>query len=200
VSEPRPPQAGQANGIDLRPSVQAAAERDRVGLHITVRRGIGQGPTPLAAFDAALRVAGVADRNLLPLSSVIPAQAEVDVLEIGASTTDPGGVWGDRLYVVLAVEHVEVPSHQAWAGIGWVQEAETGRGLFVEHHAGDAFTVQRDIDASLTSLVEGRPGLNFGPHRSMVAGATCTDRPACALVVAAYQASAWQDEPLIELD
>ncbi|MCU1352207.1 MAG: Pyruvoyl-dependent arginine decarboxylase [Acidimicrobiales bacterium] len=190
---------GAAGSVDLRQAVRSAEQSGR-GLTITVRRGIGQGPTPLAAFDAALRAAGVADRNLLTLSSVIPASATVTVLEHGAATADPGGTWGDRLYVVLAAEHAEVPSHQAWAGIGWVQEAETGRGLFVEHHAGDADTVQRDIDQSLASLVEGRPALKFGPHRSMVAGATCTDRPACALVVAAYQASAWQDEPLIELD
>ena len=39
---------------------------------ITLSTGTGEGPTPLAAFDAALVDAGVADHNLICLSSVIP--------------------------------------------------------------------------------------------------------------------------------
>lgn len=39
--------------------------------------GTGEGPTPLAAFDAALMDAGVANYNLLCLSSVIPPNARI---------------------------------------------------------------------------------------------------------------------------
>jgi arginine decarboxylase len=50
-------------------------------LEIQVTTGTGEGPTPLAAFDAALLDAGVANYNLILLSSVIPA---------GASSAEPG--------------------------------------------------------------------------------------------------------------
>lgn len=39
-------------------------------MHIYVTTGTGEGPTPLAAFDAALINAGVANYNLICLSSV----------------------------------------------------------------------------------------------------------------------------------
>jgi arginine decarboxylase len=41
-------------------------------MQIHVSSGRGEGPTPLAAFDAALRDAGVSNYNLIALSSVIP--------------------------------------------------------------------------------------------------------------------------------
>ena len=41
-------------------------------MKIRLSSGRGEGPTPLAAFDAALLDAGVSNYNLLPLSSVIP--------------------------------------------------------------------------------------------------------------------------------
>jgi len=51
------------------------------GLDITVRTGSGTARTPLAAFDAALLSAGVANFNLVTLSSVIPPHSRVRVVE-----------------------------------------------------------------------------------------------------------------------
>ena len=47
----------------------------RRALTIHLSSGTGEGPTPLAAFDAALWHASVANYNLLCLSSVIPPNA-----------------------------------------------------------------------------------------------------------------------------
>ena len=41
-------------------------------MNIYVSSGIGYGQTKLAAFDAALNEAGIANFNLIKLSSVIP--------------------------------------------------------------------------------------------------------------------------------
>lgn len=49
-----------------------AAGAEPRALDICLSSGTGEGPTPLAAFDAALPDAGVANYNLLCLSSVIP--------------------------------------------------------------------------------------------------------------------------------
>lgn len=158
-------------------------------LTIQVATGVGRGPTKLSAFDSALRAAGVHNFNLICLSSVVPPQSKVQVL---GGPVNPVGDWGDRLYVVMAHERVEGPGAQAWAGIGWVQEAATGRGLFVEHEGTDEVSVSADIDASLGALCEGRPQQRFGPVRKVVRGAVSEDgRPTCALVVAVFKSEPW---------
>src|SRR5882724_3759646 len=105
-------------------------------MQIHVASGTGTGPTTLAAFDAALNDAGIANYNLLVLSSVIPPHTNVVVHDGRLDETLPGE-WGDRLYVVRAEQRADQPGEQAWAGIGWVQDPETHKGLFVEHEGHD---------------------------------------------------------------
>ena len=66
---------------------------------ILVTSAVGRGPTQLSAFDAALVSAGVADRNLIYLSSVLPPAS--DVRQVARIDCTPGA-WGDRLYCVMA--------------------------------------------------------------------------------------------------
>lgn len=152
----------------------------------------------MASFDAALVATSVANFNLIHLSSVIPPMSTV-VVEDEQTAQPPTGVWGDRLYVVLAECRVEVPHEEAWAGIGWVQEESTGRGLFVEHTGHSRAHVEADIDASLESMVEARPGFEPGTQSMQVAGITCEHEPVCALVVAAFDCEPWPNAPIIVL-
>lgn len=46
-------------------------------MEIQISTGIGIGPTQLSAFDSALNNAGVANYNLLKLSSVIPPKSKI---------------------------------------------------------------------------------------------------------------------------
>ena len=156
-------------------------------MKIQIVSGTGTGPTQLAAFDAALRSAGIANFNLLTLSSVIPPATELS--EVSAEQVVLDGAWGDRLYVVLAESHAIRSGTEAWAGLGWVQDAEQGHGLFVEHHGDSRRVVQQDITASLGSLMEGR-GLALEPKQT-VTGIACTDQPACAVVAAIYRSASW---------
>ncbi len=103
------------------------------------------------------------------------------------------GNWGDRLYVVMAEQRVDTPNTEGWAGIGWVQEQETGKGLFVEHEGNSETTVRKSITQSLEALMITR-GVNFGPINMNVIGQTCTQHPICALVVAVFQASGWEND------
>lgn len=153
-------------------------------LHVT--SGIGEGPTPLAAFDAALLNAGVANYNLIYLSSIIPPGSE---LRRGKYVT-PEAEYGDRLYVVMARHEADQLGEAAWAGVGWTQEAATGRGLLVEIHGGDQGQVVGDIHATLETMIAGRP-LAYGPIQHEVAGVTCQGRPVCALVIVVFQREAW---------
>ena len=156
-------------------------------MNIDLVAATASGPTELAAFDAALLATGLANYNLIYLSSVIPPGAVLQHVE----RTDPGGTWGDRLYVVAAQHRTSTPGAQVWAGIGWVQEDSTGAGLFVEHHGDHEDTVRNDIELSLKALMQGR-NIDFGQIHVRLTGGICLGQPLCALVAAAYESRAWR--------
>ncbi len=164
-------------------------------MNIHLASSIGHGPTKLSAFDAALNHAGIANYNLLRLSSVIPPETKITSHKgekIPAAIMP--GKWGDRLYVVMAEQREETPNNEAWAGIGWVQDKKTGKGLFVEHEGNSEHKVRTDIKQSLEALMATR-NVDFGPIHMEVTGGTCTHMPVCAMVVAVYQASDWDNIP-----
>jgi arginine decarboxylase len=104
--------------------------------------------------------------------------------------TQPGG-WGDRLYVVLAEMRTATPGVEASAGIGWVQDTVTRKGLFVEHEGHSEQAVRDDIVASLQNLQRTR-GVDFGEIQMKLIGRRCEDAPVCAIVIAAFEASGWK--------
>ena len=94
------------------------SRREPSRLLIRVSTGSGAGPTRLAAFDTALFDAGVAGYNIVRLSSVIPAYAEVR--EVAGSDQITGAV-GNVAYCVYAAAYASTPGDQAWAGIAWAR-------------------------------------------------------------------------------
>jgi len=158
-------------------------------MKILVTTAVGSGPTKLAAFDDALNKAGVANFNLLKLSSVIPTNTELKILN-GKIRNVLGG-WGDKLYVVMADMRVDTPNQEAWAGIGWIQNKLTGKGVFVEHEGSSKESVSKDIKDSLKSLIEHRPGFS-GEQGMLVKGGLCKGEPICALAVAVYESEGWK--------
>lgn len=163
----------------------ATSVRDRA-LRIRLGAGLGLGPTPLAAFDAALRDAGVANYNLLCLSSVIPPGSRLE----RARWVTPAEHWGHRLYVVLSQVRSAQPGEAVHAGIGWVQHAAGGHGLFVELHDTDRARLRDDLAATLDAMQRGR-GINLGTVHTEIASVTCEQEPVCALVAAVYAPQAW---------
>ena len=155
---------------------------------IYIATAVGRGSTELGAFDAALVGAGVANFNLIRLSSVIPPHSNI-VLVDACPFTGQGG-WGDRLYTVYAEQRTSVPGEQVWAGVGWCQDEQTGRGLFVEHEGTREGEVRAKIAASLNDLQSIR-GVDFGPAQQVVVGGMCTGTPVCALVVCGYATEPW---------
>lgn len=157
-------------------------------MKIHVASGVAEGPTELSAFDSALYAAGVANFNLLRLSSVIPPYAKI--MEHEESIPEIVGEWGDRLYVVQADYRTSTPGVEAWAGIGWVVDANTGKGLFVEHEGENKEQVERQIQQSLQELMKTR-GIDFGEIHMKVDGILCEHNPVCATVIAVYQSEPW---------
>ncbi len=162
-------------------------------MDIVISRGLGTGGTTLSAFDGALAAAGIANLNLLCLSSVIPPGARVRCgSRCDALVAFPEVEWGDRLYCVLAESRTAEPGQEAWAGIGWWQDPDDGHGVFVEHHGHDEDEVTTDLELTLRECVERRGrSLDEGSWQTAINGARCVDRPICALVVATYATQGW---------
>jgi arginine decarboxylase len=164
-------------------------------MKIYVAKAIGRGTTELSAFDAALVGAGVANFNVIRLSSVIPSNSEVVEVERCPFTRG----WGDRLYAVYAEQRTSVPGQQVWAGVGWSQDGRTGRGLFVEHEGDREQDVTDQIIASLRDLHSIR-GLDLGPIHTSIVGATCIDAPTCALVICGCTTEPWPTDTNVHAD
>jgi arginine decarboxylase len=160
---------------------------------IQLTKGVGTGPTELAAFDQALVNASVANFNLIYLSSVLPPDSKVVVID-DENPPAPKGAWGDRLYVVMAQKRTSLRNREAWAGIGWMQDEKTGAGLLVEHDGNSEAEVRADIEASLQALANNR-NAKFGPIKMVVCGTKCSNLPVCALAVAVFESSNWRDQP-----
>ena len=161
-----------------------------VPLTIGVTAGSGKGRTKLAAFDAALRSAGVADHNLIRLSSVIPANSAVCLCPADEQLR---GSFGDALYCVYAVAHATERGDEAWAGIGWSRADDgSGRGLFVEHSGHSEEQVHNLIAMSLADLDSGRAD-TFSVEDTLLSSAHCHGQPVCAVVVATYKTVGWDE-------
>jgi arginine decarboxylase len=153
---------------------------------IVMARGLGRGPTQLAAFDTALLDAGVANYNLICLSSVIPPGSTVE----RRRWQTPAHEWGQRLYCVLSQAREDRPGHEVHAGIGWVRDEQGGQGLFVELHDHDRDRLERDLHATLGTMQRNR-GVALGPVHTEIASAHCESEPVCALVIAVYASAPW---------
>ncbi|SDT07103.1 arginine decarboxylase [Friedmanniella luteola] len=162
-------------------------------LRIRMSSSRAEGPTRLAAFDAALVAAGLANFNLLPLSSVIPVGAAVDVVPPADQLK---GRHGDLLYCVYAASYATTPGAQAWAGMAWALQTDgSGAGLFVEHSSTTEADLHAHLGATLGAMMENREQ-DYVEGGRLVASATCTAAPVAALVVASYQTAGWHPAPV----
>ena len=109
---------------------------------IRVVRGVGHAETRMASYDAALAAANIHNYNLVPVSSVIPADATVE--EVG--TAPDLGPAGARLTVVEA-RATTGGAGSVSAGLGWA--TGPGPGLFYEAAGEDPDAVRRRVEAGL---------------------------------------------------
>ena len=159
-------------------------------LRIAIVSGVGTAPTRIAAFDQALINAGIANYNLLLLSSVIPPGSIIERCRFIAPPAD----YGHRLFVVLARHDTRIHGEHAWAGLGWVQDPESGKGLLVEVSGTGRRVVERGIERSLEVMVANRHE-RYGPVHSEIVGIECQSDPVCAIVAAVYASQGWEESP-----
>jgi arginine decarboxylase len=97
----------------------------RAGMQIRIVHGTGTGPTRMSSYDAALAAANVHNYNLVSVSSVIPADADVEAV----GTAPDLGPAGHRLTVVRA--YATSGEEPVSAALAW-NRSEEGPGLVYE--------------------------------------------------------------------
>jgi arginine decarboxylase len=157
-------------------------------MKISVTFGTGEGKTKIAAFDRALWDAGIANYNLIRLSSVIPEGADVVIGKADMNNKEHG----HRLYVVLSEQYESVKGRKAVAGLGWVSANHTrGKGIFVEHGARTEKEVTEYIENTIKSMTAYRPE-EHGDIKMKTVEKMCRGNVACAVVAAVYSSEGWE--------
>jgi len=149
---------------------------------IRVVWGTATAPTAMSSYDAALAAADVHNYNLVPVSSVVPADATVEAV---GEAPDLGPT-GERLTVVEGRATVAPGTDdRAVAGLGWVRDAD-GPGLFYEASGTDSEAVRREIADGLAAGRELREWSFDDEGSRVVATGADAEAYATAVVLAVY--------------
>jgi arginine decarboxylase len=112
---------------------------------VRIAWGSATAPTSMAAYDAALAAANAHEFNLVTVSSVLPAEADLEVV----GTLPDLGDAGDRLTVVQSrVEREPGDAEPGIAGLGWARSAD-GPGVLYEASGRDPEAVRERIRTGL---------------------------------------------------
>jgi arginine decarboxylase len=163
---------------------------------IRVAWGTGTGPTEMSAYDAALADANLHNYNLVTVSSVIPADADVEAV----GTAPDLGPAGNKLTVVEAHAGGAGPRHVS-AALAWgkhekaAESSSPGPGLFYEvADETDAADVAERARAGIEAGAELRDWTIENPTVRSVSVEPEPGEFVSAVVLAAYGES----EPIIE--
>ena len=120
-------------------------------------KGVGKHRHALQSFEAALRRAGIAQFNLVRVSSIFPPSCKIVSRARGLKQLAPGQI----VYCVMAESRTDEPNRLACAGIGLALPAdETKYGYISEHH-GYGLTERKcgdlveDMAASMLATTQG---------------------------------------------
>ena len=95
-------------------------------------KGVGRHKDKLQSFELSLRAAGVAQCNLVTVSSILPPHCKIISRAKGVGQLAPGQI----TFTVLARIDTDEPGRQLVASIGLAQPAEGHKyGYLSEHHA-----------------------------------------------------------------
>lgn len=153
---------------------------------IHVVSGVGTAPTAKAAYDTALADANLHNYNLVPVSSVVPADAEVVEVD---SAPDLGPA-GNRLHVVQACAETVGPGPIA-AGLAWA--TGPGPGLFYEADAESEAEVRTLLETGLEAGRNLRDWTFEDRLLRIEAAEAAPGEHTCVVVLAAYGES----EPML---
>jgi len=108
-------------------------------------KGVGKHRTRLQSFELALRQAGIAEGNLVRVSSILPPYCKMVPRAKGLEKLQPGEI----TFLVLAEEATDEPSRLVGAGVGLAQPAVGDTYGYISEHHGFGM-----IEQKLSDLVE----------------------------------------------
>ena len=157
--------------------------------------GTGAACTRVGAFHEALDAIGIATLNIVQLSSVVPRDWGVRIVDRIAPAVAGGGspVFGDRIFGVLSVAHAfgEHDRISCAAALSWGVLPDQAGGYMAEGAGPSESVAEEQARAVLVDLqrTDGRAGWAEGT----VSAGTSAERGqfVCAAAFAAYAAVPW---------
>ncbi len=128
-------------------------------------KGVGRHKEKLTSFEMALRHAGIAEYNLVRVSSIFPPRCKIVSRQVGRNQLTPGQV----VHVVMSQAETKEPHRLIAASVGVAIPTDRSQyGYLSEHHsygekeqkAGD---YAEDLAASMLATILGVP---FDPNKS----------------------------------
>ena len=121
--------------------------------------GCGKAKEKLASFEMALRDAGIAEYNLVKVSSILPPNCKIINKKKGISMLSPGQV----VFVVMSEQSTNEPGRQITASVGIAIPPDRSKhGYLSEHHSygqskKDAGEYAEDLAAQMLATTLGAP-------------------------------------------
>lgn len=105
-------------------------------------RGVGKHRHNLESFEAALRDAGIAQCNLVKVSSIFPPGCKIISRKQGLTRLVPGQI----TYCVMAETRTDEPNRLVSAGIGLAVPAKGDQFGYISEHHGFGMTEKKTAD------------------------------------------------------
>lgn len=125
-------------------------------------RGVGKHKNSLESFEAALRSAGVAQCNLVKVSSIYPPGCGIISRKTGLGRLVPGQI----TYCVMADARTNEPNRLVSAGIGLAVPAKGEQFGYISEHHGYGMTERKTADYvedMAASMLATTLGIEFDP-------------------------------------
>jgi arginine decarboxylase len=124
--------------------------------------GVGKHAHNLESFEAALRDAGIAQCNLVRVSSIYPPGCRIISRKVGLAELVPGQI----TYCVMADTRTDEPSRMVSAGIGLAIPKKQDHFGYISEHHGFGMTERKTADLvedMAASMLATTLGIEFDP-------------------------------------
>ncbi len=125
-------------------------------------RGVGKHRNNLQSFEVALRNAGIAQCNLVKVSSIFPSGCKIVPPRVGLRKLSAGQI----TFCVLAEERTNEPNRLISAGIGLALPAGEGHFGYISEHHGFGMTEKKVgdfVEDMAASMLASTLGVEFDP-------------------------------------
>ncbi len=126
-------------------------------------KGVGKHREKLESFELALRNAGIAGFNIVPVSSILPPGCKIISREEGLKLLKPGQI----VFCVMAMNQTNEPNRLIAASIGCAVPSDPrNHGYLSEHHSfGETEQKAGDYAEDLAaSMLASTLGIEFDPN------------------------------------